>query len=320
MAPVPPEILAKWAMESGTPLDKFYPTHYSTTEWLGAGRPPARKGYGTRWYSSRRVGDDYGYDYSFADWLRDRYTYDYYRRQLDHAPGADGFIHPNEVPHYVVQRGMPRAFTYAIGLGTGIKVGKSGTGDGDLLTQLDGRFSQYRSTHKIEVIGIESHYLRDIDAAETDLLKALAEYKLDFGEELFQDCPETRDILWKWFASEWHKPKLLASVDERRNYFWDVSNESAFCGLKGKTHTFPFDWRDYVRLIEEIELCNLVLACPEEAEQIAEEYRENEGLPSFGESEDDDLLLEILNIYLPKDEARYPTARKKLHAYMGWPL
>jgi hypothetical protein len=309
--PVPYEVLHRWAADSGMSVSDVH-FHYNTLEWGGAGRKHSGpSGFG--WYGSNPWGFDE--DNPWDEWLDRRYRRNYYRRQVPNAPREDGLLHDDEVPHYIVQKGMPRAFTYAVGLGTGIKVGKSGTGDGDLVVQLSGRFGAYKSTHAVEVIGVNNHFLKDVNAAEANLLKELAPFKLDFGEEIFQDCPDVRNVLWEWFGGAWHQPKLLETLEERSAYWHDISSESPFHNLKGKSHVHAFDWRDYVRLVEEIELCQTALS-PEVYELFEAIVIEQK--PDFGESEGDDLLLELLNIYLPKEESIYPNARRKLHDFLGW--
>lgn len=286
----------------------------------------------SNWYSNpfKTFNSDYD-DYPlFMDWLDKRFTQTCVRRQLFEERPKDGSI-----PHYVVQKGMPRAFTYAVGLGNGIKVGKSGTGDGDLLQQVNGRLGGYKTTHDIEVIGICDHYLRDIDKEETELLKRLSAYKLNFGDEMFKDCTEVRDIVWDWFGAAWHQDRPISS-DAVDSYEDNYEGAWGFHSLKGNIHHFAFDWRDYIRLVEEIELLNFVgsnsehlqderlergdLYIPLDKETaIYYEQRKKDDKDYDPEEEDEDFYFkDYLNYYLPESESLYPSARKRLKAFLGW--
>jgi len=308
VAPVSREERSKWAQEENRryPGSNITPEtvalFYRTKHWAQAGRAPTEPGI--TFY------DDYwpqggGID-ALGEWLNNRFVETCVRREYFEEDPC-----PASVPHYSVHKGMPRAFIYAVGLGNGIKVGKSGTGEGDLLMQLRGRFGAYKSTHKVEVIGIADHPLQRVDKAEALLLELLSEHKLDQGLEMFEDCGLVRQILWEQFQLYWHQDKELPTRVQRMAY-WNATRHSPFHGLQGKSHHFALGWPDYVRLVEEIDLLTHVNSDLEIFVDLFNAFRKEKGLPEFGDQDDE--FAEALSLYLPKSESLYPNARKRLES------
>jgi len=257
--------------------------------------------------------------------------------------GEDDPDPEDQLPFYPMSREVSCAFIYAAKVASGIKIGVAGTGTStDSVHQLKSRLSTYGSISPVELLGICSCSKGDALRKEASFHKKLEAYRVEgVGRELFSDTPEVRQYLLGEMFDTWHQPvrnlpsasPVFRQMLDHTHYFCfntldpdeDDIAKSEYRGVyvtdfhaEKEGWYAPFcDWKDYLRLVPEINLYNhYAFDCIGDCESMWLEHARELGIvdADYDESQaEQGLIVHLLNHFLPLEECRNRSLRARFN-------